>query len=115
MDKFNFFGLNLEELPNCVPYFGFNNVEGFPDRWVEAEMNWVKVGGAGRILKWAGWRWVHDLVTPIAKRKLETTEHEILHDIFLSKKKKSQFQLSWSEFTACKYKVKLIQQYLVIN
>ena len=46
MDKFNFFGLNLEE-----SYFGFNNVEGFPDRWVEAEMNWVKVGGAGRILK----------------------------------------------------------------
>ena len=32
---------------------------------------------------------MHDLVTPIAKRKLETTEHEILHDIFLSKKKKN--------------------------
>ena len=35
--------------------------------WVEVEMNWVKVDGAG--WSWvemdgAGWRWVHGLVIP---------------------------------------------------
>ena len=33
-------------------YFGSNNVEGVAESWVEAEMSWVEVDGAG-------WRWVH--------------------------------------------------------
>ena len=42
-----FFGLNLGKLPNYVPYFGSNIVEGVVESWVEAEMSWVEVGGAG--------------------------------------------------------------------
>ena len=57
MDKSEFFGLNLGKLPNDVRYFGSNNVEGVPENWVEAEMSWVEMDGAG-------WRWVHYLVIP---------------------------------------------------
>ena len=46
------------KLPNYVQYFGSNIVEGVAESWVEAEMSWVEVDGAG-------WRWVHGLVIPI--------------------------------------------------
>ena len=62
-------------MPNYVQYFGSNNVQGVAESWVEAEMSWVEVNGAGWKLKWAGWRWVevdgagwrcvHGLVIPI--------------------------------------------------
>ena len=47
MDNFQFVGLNLRKLPNYVRYFGFDHVNAVAERWVEAEMSWVKVGGAG--------------------------------------------------------------------
>ena len=56
MDNFEVFSLNLEKLPNYVWYFGSNNVEGVAESWLEAEMSWIEVDGAGRRLKWAGWR-----------------------------------------------------------
>ena len=34
-----------------MQYFGSYNVEVGPESWVEAEMSWVEVGGAG-------WSWV---------------------------------------------------------
>ena len=37
-----------------MQYFGSNIVEGVAESWVEAEMSWGKVDGAGR----AGWRWM---------------------------------------------------------
>ena len=55
MDNFKIFGLNLGKLPNYVGYFGSYNVEGVAESWVEAEMSWVEVDGAG-------WRRVHGLV-----------------------------------------------------
>ena len=36
--NFEFVGLNLGKLANCVWYFGSNNVEGVAESWVEAEM-----------------------------------------------------------------------------
>ena len=51
MDNFKFFGRNLGKLPYYVRYFGSNNVEGVAESWVEAEMSWVEVGGAG-------WSWI---------------------------------------------------------
>ena len=53
-----FFGLNLGKLPNYAQYFGSNIVEGVAESWMEAEMRWLEVGGAGWRLKWAGWRWM---------------------------------------------------------
>ena len=50
-DNFYFFGLNLGKLPNYVQYFGSNIVEGVAESWVETEMSWVEVDGAG-------WSWV---------------------------------------------------------
>ena len=50
-DNFEFFGLNLEKFPNYVQYFGSNNVEGVSESWVEAEISWMEVNGAG-------WRWM---------------------------------------------------------
>ena len=47
MNNFEFFGLNLEELPNYVRYFGSNIVEGVAESWEEVEMSWVEVDGAG--------------------------------------------------------------------
>ena len=46
-----FFGLNLGKLPNYVQYFGSIIVEGVAVSWVEVEMSWVEVDGAG-------WSWV---------------------------------------------------------
>ena len=37
-----------------MQYLGSNILEGVAESWVEAEMNWVKVGGDG----WSGWSWV---------------------------------------------------------
>ena len=48
-------------MPNYVQYFGSNIVEGVTESWVEAEMSWVEVSGAGRRwmeLSGAGWRWM---------------------------------------------------------
>ena len=41
-----------------MQYFGSNIVEGVAESWVEAEMSWVEVDGAGWRLKLTGWRWV---------------------------------------------------------
>ena len=41
-----------------LQYIGSNIVQGVAESWVEAEMSWVEVDGAG-------WRWVHGLVIPI--------------------------------------------------
>ena len=43
-DNFEFFNLNLVKLPNCMCYFGSNNVKGVAKNSVEAEMSWVEVG-----------------------------------------------------------------------
>ena len=58
MNNFEFFGLSLGKLPNCMGYFVSNNIEGVAESWVEAEMSWVEVDGAGGRLKWAEWRWM---------------------------------------------------------
>ena len=50
-DNFEFFGLNLGKLTNYVRYFGSYNVEGVAESWVEVEMSWVKMDGAGWRLK----------------------------------------------------------------
>ena len=47
--------INLGRLPNYVQYFGSNVVEGVGESWVEVEMSWVEVDGAG-------WRYVYSLV-----------------------------------------------------
>ena len=50
-----------------MQYFGSNIVEGDAESWVEAEMSWVKVYGAGWSwveVEGAGWSWVHGLVIP---------------------------------------------------
>ena len=44
------FGLNLGKLPNYVRYFGYYNIEGVAESWVEVDG--------------AGWSWVHGLVIP---------------------------------------------------
>ena len=62
MDSFKFFGLNSGKLPNYVRYFGSNNVESVAQSWMEAEMSWMKVDGAG-------WRWVNGPSTPPRFRK----------------------------------------------
>ena len=48
-----------------MQYFGSNIVEAVAESWVEAEMNWVELGGGGWSwveLDGAWWRWVCDLV-----------------------------------------------------
>ena len=67
MDNFWFLGIHLGKLHNYVQYFGLNVVEGFAEDWVEAEMSWMEVDGAG--WSWvevdgAGRKWVHGLVIP---------------------------------------------------
>ena len=47
MDNFEFFGPTFGKLPDYVRYFGSNNVEGVVDSWVEVQMRWVEVDGAG--------------------------------------------------------------------
>ena len=42
-DNFEFFGPNLGKSPNYVQYFGFSNVEGVAESWLETEMSWVEV------------------------------------------------------------------------
>ena len=51
MDNFQFFGLNLGKLPNYLQYFDSNFVEGVAESWVETEMSWVELDGAGWRLK----------------------------------------------------------------
>ena len=51
MDSFKIFSLHLVKLANYLQYFGFNNVEGVAESWVETEMSWVRVDGGG-------WSWV---------------------------------------------------------
>ena len=58
MHNSEFFGPNLEKLPNFVQYFGSNDVEDVAESWAEVEMSWVEVDGAG-------WRWVDGLVIPL--------------------------------------------------
>ena len=36
-DNFEFFGSNFGKLPNYVRYFGYNNVEGVAESWVEVD------------------------------------------------------------------------------
>ena len=55
MDSFKFFGLNSGKLPNYVRCFDSNNVEGVAESWMEAEMSWMEVDGAG-------WRCVNGLL-----------------------------------------------------
>ena len=43
-----------------MQYFGSNIVEGVAESWVDAEMSWVEVDGAG-------WKWVHGLVIADSK------------------------------------------------
>ena len=50
-NNFEFFDPNLGKLPNYVQYFGPNIVEGVAESWVETEMSWVEVDGAGWRLK----------------------------------------------------------------
>ena len=45
--SFEFFGLDLGKLPNYVRYFGSYNVEYVAESCLEAERNWVEVGGSG--------------------------------------------------------------------
>ena len=45
--SFEFFGLDLGKLPNYVRYFGSYNVEDVAESCLEAERNWVEVGGSG--------------------------------------------------------------------
>ena len=44
-----------------MQYFGSNIAEGVAESWVEAEMSWVEVDGAGwrwMVLGGDGWSWV---------------------------------------------------------
>ena len=47
----NFLDKNLWKLSNYVQYSGSDIVEGVAESWLEAEMSWVEVGGAGWRLK----------------------------------------------------------------
>ena len=49
--KNEFFGLNLEKLPNYVRYFGSFNIEGVAETWMVAKTSWVEIDGAGGRLK----------------------------------------------------------------
>ena len=47
MENIWFLDLNLGKLPSYVQYFGSNIVEGVAGSWLEVEMSWVEVDGAG--------------------------------------------------------------------
>ena len=47
MDNFEFFGPTFGNLLDYVRYFGSNNIEGVAESWVEVQMSWVEVDGAG--------------------------------------------------------------------
>ena len=93
-DNFDFLG------PNLPKYFSSNIVEGVAESWVEAEMSWLEVDGAGWRLKWAGWswvelggagwRWVHGLV--------------ILKNYYLKKKSKIKW-IKWILITHENFRV----------
>ena len=53
-----------------MQYFGSNFVEGVAERWVEVEMSWVEVDGAG-------WIWLHGLVIPLSIQ-LRSSRPELL-------------------------------------
>ena len=50
-----------------MQYFGSNIVEGVAESWVEVEMSWVEVDGAG-------WSWVHGLVIPFENTYISLSE-----------------------------------------
>ena len=56
-----------------MQYFGSNIVEGVAESWVEVEMSWVQVDGAG-------WSWVHGLVIPISLRQTSFAGFILLFD-----------------------------------
>ena len=47
MDNLEFFGLDLGKFANYMGYFGSSIVEGVAESWLEVEMSWVEVDGAG--------------------------------------------------------------------
>ena len=47
MYHFAFFEPSFGKLANYVRYFGSNNVKGVAESWVEVQMSWVEVDGAG--------------------------------------------------------------------
>ena len=49
----------IAQLRNYVQYVGSIIVEGVAESWVETEISWMEVDGAG-------WRWVHGLAIPKA-------------------------------------------------
>ena len=59
-----------------MQYFGSNIVEGVAETWVEAEMSWVEVDGAG-------WSWVHGLVIPKKIKNFNTIK--ITKNYFIKK------------------------------
>ena len=66
-----------------MQYFGSNIVEGVAESWMEAEMSWMEVDGAG-------WRWVHSLV--IHKNESNDDVLDFAKSYFL-KKQKLQFRI----------------------
>ena len=77
-DSFEFFGLNLGKLPNYVRYFGSYNVEDVAESCLEAEMNWVELGGSGGarwrwvVVDGVAWGWMHGLAIPVHKIYVNT-------------------------------------------
>ena len=77
-DSFEFFGLNLGKLPNYVRYFGPYNVEDVAESCLEAEMNWVELGGSGGarwrwvVVDGVAWGWMHGLAIPVHKIYVNT-------------------------------------------
>ena len=61
-----------------MQYFGSNIVEGVAESWMEAEMSWMEVDGAG-------WRWVHSLV--IRKNESNDDVLDFAKSYFLKKQK----------------------------
>ena len=52
----------IQCVPNYARYFGSNNIEGFGESWMEAEMRWSWVelgegGGGGGVVDRTGGRW----------------------------------------------------------
>ena len=40
-NNFEIFGPYFGKLSNYLQYFGYNNIEGVAESWMEAEMSWV--------------------------------------------------------------------------
>ena len=47
MNNLEFFGLNLNKLPNYLQCFGFYSVECIVESWMKAEMGWMEVDATG--------------------------------------------------------------------